>query len=124
MLDRKTKKSIPYHGPQKRLVELTSLSDLTVKGINEGDILKIRIPPDPNISWAELKEQLHLWYEKRKVTIWSIQPVGQQLKAHKVTVQKKNQSDEDLIRTFGRRRGLSEKLVKSGLYLIKEARND
>jgi len=118
--------SLPYTGPQKRLIELTSLSESNIakqvekSGARKGDLVKFRInlKTDEYDNWASTKDGIKLWAEKRGYAVETIQPV---VDMRPGTYRKTDaRTDTEIVIAFGKRANVSKELLNTGLKLIQE----
>lgn len=118
-------RSIPIHGPQKRLVTLT-----WPKGpahwsaeVSAGDILKVRVHIEMRdvAKWSEIRDSIRKWGEKNRYIIHAVQPIVEYAPTSgKKQSKAVTKSDEELIRDYAKRRDLDERTLKRGLQLAKE----
>jgi predicted phosphodiesterase len=117
--DGKAIKSIAVSGPQKRLLEVKSLTQLKSSVFNEGDMIKVRYTLDSSNydKWNSIKQEIRKWGEEQYV-IDSIQPI---IVTSRKPIAKKadNKTDEELLKHFAKRTSLSEKFIVTGLNLMK-----
>lgn len=120
LLDGKRLESIPVPGPQKRLVEMKSLKDLLkVKGLNKGDIIKVRIGVDSYDQWPAVAETLKMWAASEGVTLHQAQPIIQSPFTQKVELDRSIvKTDEELLKEYGKKRNLDEAHLNTGLKLL------
>jgi len=125
LLDGKHKVSIPCPGPQKRLVEISSVNEFaldakTVGGLGEGDILKVRVNllPEHKDKWNEIKDKVHKWGEAHGFQINIVQPVFQGTQKAATPTQPTYKDDKDLLNQFAKRHGIDGSMVKTGMWLM------
>jgi hypothetical protein len=116
-------RSIPCTGPQKRLVEVKSIAELSKqRQLNPGDILKVRltIAPEQHAEWPELAAKVRAWGVDNGYLIHLVQPVVTALErgSAKAIKAKATKSDEQLIQEYAKSRGLDERTEKTGLTLL------
>ena len=115
--------SIPCEGPQKRLVEVKSIADLKhVKGLAEGDILKVRveIAPSDHAAWPEMAEQVRAWGLGQGYLIHLVQPIVA-ANAHSMIDERKaapRKTDAQLLSEYVKHRGVDDGTAKVGLKLL------
>lgn len=114
--------SVPLQGPQKRLVEITSLADLKkIKAVDEGDIVKVRVlgTMAEHAKMKEMESGIREWGEKAGCHVNSVQLVVSE-KARKATRAQiiQARTDPELVRAYGRHRGIDERLIKAGLTFV------
>lgn len=110
--------------PQKRLIEVDDLADLLkVKGVKEGDIIKVRIGQDDMGNWGSIHRDILEWGADHGLIIHRAEPVM----SHRV-VNKRIRvrasaasaiSDAELVKTYGKRHTLEQPVIKIGLELLK-----
>jgi hypothetical protein len=111
--------SITYDGPQKRLVDI-EIDWLQEAKVNAGDIVKVAIRMADKERWAETKDAVMRWGEKRKVWVYSVVPVMQKTK-QRVRGRVEARSDDELLGAFCKQRGLSESVAKTGRFLMERS---
>ena len=130
LIDNEQLRSVFCTGPQKRLIEITSLSQLKpgnvqMRYINKGDILKVRllITADSKAQWPELKAQVREWGEKEGYQIHVVQPILlDTLRGHRTGKKKTKQqqlTDEDLLRSYGKHHGIDKTTMTAGFNILK-----
>lgn len=114
--------SIPSPGPQKRLVEISSIAELSKqRSINSGDILKVRVKlaATDHAKWPTIKDDVKAWGEDNGFIIHLVQPqidskgAGGMSKRKTVT-----RTDEQLLETYAQSRAVSTSTLKTGLTLM------
>lgn len=125
LVDRKSKKSLPLEGPQKRLVHVSSVADLKKQTqVNKGDILKVRVDLDPaqHAEWPEIQEKVREWGAKIGAEIHTVQPVvdtaSRMLTKSKRKV--KLRTDEELLNAYAGVRAIDEVTLKTGHRLARK----
>ncbi len=125
LLDGKHKISIPCPGPQKRLVEISRLSELNkFNGLAEGDILKVRVQllPKDKDKWNEIRDKVYKWGEAHGFQIHIVQPVFQGAqKAATGPTQPTSKDDKDLLAQFAQRHGIEGSMMRTGLWLMERS---
>lgn len=129
LIDEKGIRSLPVTGPQKRLIELRVEGGKleSIKGAAElrGDIIKVRVhlPMSEREHWGKHRDQIHKWGHDNGFVIHAIQPIVE------YTPGKKSESaayapktDEELVREYGRRRGLDKATLAAGLTLAEQSK--
>lgn len=115
--------SIPVDGPQKILIEITSIDDLIKtytrhEGIFPDDILKVQVRLKSRGNWAEIKKAVRAWGDKNGVMIHTIKPiVTERLKPRTQAVHTRK-ADADLVKEYAKNRKLDPALLRAGLLLI------
>ncbi len=119
-------KSIPYVGPQKRLLvihndEIPDAKSLTIR---KGDILKIRVllSKDLYAEWAKIQSRIREWAEKQGYNLYVVQPVIESVFRMKSEKKRKaeSKSDKQLLQEYVKSRAIDEKTVKTGLRLLRQ----
>lgn len=111
-------------GPQKRVIEIINITKLDkhVEEFNEGDLLKLRVhlKAEEYAKWSTIKEQLRNWYTEEGGVVCEIQPIKQttSLKLDKKTIS--TRTDQQLLKTYVKRRGLANDILKTGLWLMEQ----
>lgn len=114
-------KSIPCDGPQKRLVEINSLSDLDKQSVNAGDILKVRmnLKREDAPNWPKLANKIRAWGEENNQIIHAVQPVFEaQTKSMVANKRVARKPDEQLLKEYGAYRAVDEQTLKAGMKLL------
>lgn len=119
-------KSISCEGPQKRLVVVRSVADLrSVRGLNPGDILKVRVEvsPSQHAEWAEIAAQVREWGAKGRYEVHAVQPVVKANTKSMITSRKDapKRSDSELLADYAKHRGVDANTLKAGAQLLEEA---
>lgn len=116
--------SITCPGPQKRLVEITSLRQLsTIKAnVEKGDIVKVRVSLTmaEHARWPEIQERVREWGDKAGVRVHAITP--QMVRGDdrtKATRQARAKRDDTaLVREYVKQRGVDNATEKTGIRLL------
>lgn len=115
--------SIPYDGPQKRVVDTHGgMGSVVVGMIRKGDIVKVRanLTTDEYDGWKEVRSNLREWIEKQGAVAHSIQPIVE-TKRKKVNYKKIDpESDLQIVKAFVKRVGASQATLDVGLNILKE----
>lgn len=136
LLDGDKARSIPVRIRQKALVELRCINpgEVTIlsgtddtgagaSGARAGDIVKLRVQLDADdyAYWPEIKEDVRVWAERRDYVIYRIQPLVAARERVKVQTPKhRQQSDEEVLRNYGKAVSLDKPTLDTGLQLIEE----
>jgi hypothetical protein len=115
--------SIPVPGPQKRLVVLDrhGLPE-TMRGINKGDILKLRVglAKQDYAKWPEIRERVRNMATEQGYVVYAVEPIVQ--KADRSAAVKKRagmtETDEELLRRYARMHSIDDKTLQVGLELL------
>ncbi len=113
-------KSVPVEGRQKRLVTLDGLPT-GAHGTNPEDIVKVRLPIKQSdyAKWPEYVMRVRQWGEQRMLYVDSVQPIVQD--DNRIS-RKRNASpqlsDEELMHTYCKSRGVDDKTLQTGLKLL------
>ena len=122
LIDGDKVKSIPYDGPQKRLIEVKSFSDiksLEKTGARKGDILKFRI----NVKqaqydeWDAIKTDIRRWGDENGYNIEIVQPAVQMLPRTQIK-QSSVKDDKALLEAFVKRVDASKETLATGLRIL------
>ncbi len=111
-------KSIPYHGPQKRLFDIDTVGQLKKLEITKGDLVKIRIAlkSDQYDEWPKMRETIRDWAAERGVAL-TLSPIME--RKPRTYVKTDTKSDEQLVRTFAKRTDMSKSILGTGLEFLK-----
>ena len=125
MIQGKKVTSIPIGGPQKRLVEVYSPTELLKqKGLNEGDILKVKmhIASGEYDRWPEYQDKIRKWGEARGFIVHMTQPIiaGKGQPSRKKT-NVTTKSDEELLKAYAKSRRVDERTLQTGLTLLRKS---
>jgi hypothetical protein len=127
LIDKGKLKSVSSPGPQKRLVELRSITDLskpnTRTNLYKGDILKVRfqLQPAQVPQWTAIKEEIKQWGLDNVYTIYLIQPQVDATKTRSMAKRKVgSKSDEDLLETYAKARAVSDATLTTGKKLMEK----
>ncbi len=117
--------SVPCPGPRKQLIELDydGMGALNSFKVQPKDILKVRItlPTDAVEKWDSFAQQVADWARKQKCVVSSIHPVLLQNSSKRPVFKGRDLvSDSELLCAYGKRRGVSEPVLKTGLDLLQE----
>jgi hypothetical protein len=116
--------SIPCLGPQKQLVEMSTIGDLNkFTNMHRGDILKIRVARThaQMDRWHQMKNEIRQWCEKNGFIPYTIQPVIDQSKRMIASKEiSESRSDEQILRDYGKLRSVNDPILKTGLSLLRE----
>lgn len=118
--------SIAVDGPQKRLVEISSLKQLKKEEefLLKGDILKVRVElvPEDHDRWAEIIDEIYDWGTKRGYSINQIQQIksagGKRPVKH---VSRAPRSDEEILAAYAKAQGVDDATLKVGKQLLQKA---
>lgn len=119
--------SIPCPGKQKRLIEVrakTYLEQLKRQSqVNPGDILKVRVELDlaDHARWKEIQTNIRKWGADNEFNIWLVQPKiieAASRPAARREISRKD--DEELMKTYGKSRGVHADTLKTGLKITEE----
>lgn len=125
LIDNDKLKSIPYVGPQKRLITIEGgeLPPREELGINDGDIVKIRVVlgKEQYASWAEIQNTIKEWAVEENCNVHTVQPVIESVFKLKAGKRKKVeiQSDKELLSAYAKSRSIDERTMKAGLRFLR-----
>jgi len=117
--------SIPVPGRQKRLIEINQIYDLDPEMANDGDIVKVRMDIETNdhALWPELQAKIRSFGAQHGWWMYDVRPrvivVGGKATARRRT---EVRTDEELVRIYGKARGIGEKTLKTGLELMRKGK--
>jgi DNA repair exonuclease SbcCD nuclease subunit len=113
--------SVLYPGPQKRLVEIASLTDLNKIRRPTDDIYKVRFQQADRAKVASTWRAIKEWAEKNSVNVQSIEAAGfeRRVPASARTDLRSPQSDEQTMRDFGQRYSVEQKTLDVGLGIVR-----
>lgn len=122
LLDGNKMRSVPCNGPQKRLVEVSSVGDLAPAGgsVRPGDIAKVRVhvSQEELAARSKIRAAVREWADNAKVVLHAVQLVAGEGPKQKKTRQPDRRSDEDLVREYVAARGGGKATLQVGLKLI------
>lgn len=123
LLDDLKIKSIKVSGPQKRLIDISWDSDhcLVAPGVNEGDIVKIRVQlrmKDVAV-WAAIRQEVESWATKCKFVVNTIQPVVNQVVGERQKLVKSSKKeDAEYLVSFVKRLGVDKETAEVGANIL------
>jgi len=123
LIDGDKVKSIPYDGPQKRLIEVKSFSDiksLGKTGARKGDILKFRINVKQSQydEWDAIKTDIRRWGDDNGYNIEIVQPAVQMFPKTQIK-QSYAKDDKALMEAFVKRVDASKETLNTGMEMLK-----
>ncbi len=124
LLNKNSMKSIPCYGPQKRLVEIKDVADLkSVKGLGEGDILKVRVELDSKQADKryQIQADIRAWGVDKGYRVHTIQiaisgAASASIKRSKAS----RRSDEQLVKDYAKKQGAKGSFIKAGIRLMEK----
>jgi calcineurin-like phosphoesterase family protein len=118
LLQGKDMKSIPCTGPQKRLVEISSITELDrFTDIHKGDILKVRVHLLKQEKWPEIKKAVYEWGEGR-YQIYSVLPVIDRKQTSGSIAKVQVKTDQEILESYAKMRNIDERVLKTGKFLL------
>lgn len=110
-------------GPQKRLLEITSIKELQKQQTKAGDILKVRIRlrRDDYDRWPQMKMAVIEWGTKNDVQIHVVQPIIEQSRVNQKQRREdatSQRTDEELLEEYCKHRGIDTKTQRTGKLLM------
>ncbi len=122
LIDGDKVKSIPYDGPQKRLIEVKSFSDiksLGKTGARKGDILKFRINVKQSQydEWDAIKTDIRRWGDDNGYNIEIVQPAVQMLPKTQIK-QSSAKDDKALLEAFVKRVDAPKETLNTGMGML------
>ncbi len=113
-------KFFPVPGPKKVLLEIKSIQDLLDgKTYIQGDMLKIRVMLNQFEKWPEIKKEIQDWGDHNGYVIHTIPVISAQVHAKKLANFSKKSVTDQLL-SYAERRGISDKVLKTGLTLMEK----
>jgi hypothetical protein len=115
--------SIPCPGPQKRLIEVKTGDILVGADYNPGDILKVRVHIEMKdvAKWQATRAAIRDWAEKHQLEVPIIQPmVTYNIERRKKTEVASERSDNEVLRSYGKHRGVDNKTLSTGITIVGE----
>lgn len=130
LLDGEILDSIAVPGPQKRLIELNSIDELSKyksgswSDLNPGDLIKIRVclSNEEYPHWNEYRDKVNQWGKQNNYQIYQVQPVITNTPVSHSTImtQRGTKSDQQILKDYGQQRSVDLATLKTGLKLIEE----
>lgn len=129
ILDGNKMRSVPYEGPQKRLVSISSEDvedhlESALPGLNAGDVVKVRVDatPDQMIDRAAVRRAVREWGDEVGVNIYATQIVAPRDSGSPENRKVRQQrSDEQLVRAYAKKMDAGSGVLKVGLKLVEKA---
>lgn len=123
VLSRSKIKSVSCRGPQKVLVTVKSVKELTHSaGVQEGDIVKVDYAAKyQRDRWQEIVDACGEWAERRKVTLHSVRPCVERDARDTPIVKVRGNAatdDKQVLKAFGLRHRVEARTMKTGQFLI------
>jgi predicted phosphodiesterase len=111
--------SVPYKGPQKRLVTMT-WPTMPDSMISPGDILKVRVQIEGSqyARWQEIKDKIMTWGDRNKYQIYMVQPVMVSPATKTASRRTDPKSDQELLETYAKQRNIDPNTLTVGLKLL------
>jgi hypothetical protein len=107
--------------PQKRLIDVPIGEGMYSNDVNEGDIIKVRIELTRKAAdqWPIIRNKARKFYEKQGAIVHSIVPVLLEQKGQPLKFKQADPiGDEELVRDFGKSRGLDKRTLAAGVKLL------
>lgn len=118
-------KSIGCGGPQKRVFDINSPSDLETVEVGQGDIVRVRVhlASRDGDKWIKEYAKIRAWADEAGVMLTNVMPVTTALEKSKRVrgnsdVERQRKSDVDFIQEYGQRRGASKNQIKRAINLL------
>ena len=105
-------------------MKLDGLTHLDSAEVAKGDVVQVEITlsPDQHADWADMQRTVREWGVEHGVTIHLVKPVVQQPEAGaKPRGERKHQTDEELMVAYGTARGVDERTMATGKWLMEQA---
>lgn len=115
--------SVPVPGPQKRLLEISSLGELKdcLRMVNAGDICKVRVAlyAKDHAQWPQMQERVRKWGAENDLQMYTVQPkiISQKGKAT-ARRQVDTRTDRQLVELYSEARAIGVPTRKTGLELM------
>jgi hypothetical protein len=118
--------SIAYPGPQKRLVTVRSVKELKQLSFNQDDVLKVQVTLDSPAAyqdWPNIRAAVREWGAAHEYDLHAVQPLveGGTMRAEKKPLKIAAQSDEEVLDAYAKQRGVDERTLKTGHFLMEKA---
>lgn len=113
-------RSVPVPGPQKRLVEVPSITDLTgaEKNLRPGDVVKVRATMETGeYSRAEARKNIREWAASVGVELYAVEIIAPRAAPTKMH-DRHRASDEELVRGYAKKMGKGKSTVSAGLKIM------
>lgn len=112
--------SILIDGPQKQLVEASSLKELGKKKPTAGDIVKVRLEVESYDAWPAAKLAIEEWADRNQVELCLAQPIlkSPTKTSAKTFKEREALTDEELLRAYAKKRDVNDAYVKAGEKLL------
>lgn len=112
------KHSISYAGPQKHLLQIGSVAELSKYKLIPGDVLKIRVETTPQqyAIWPEIVADVRNWGTENGYIVHTVQP--QMMTTLVAAISKEprtRKSDKEILLSYAGVRNVSNGTVKAGL---------
>jgi hypothetical protein len=125
VLDGKKMESIPWEGPQKRLVDISDLKELKKQlHVHPGDIIKVRFQLNPADmdQWPDIQAEIRAWGASEELVVHSIQLKAEGSPRTPESRSKSSpRSDNHLLEEYVKLQGASKTVLKTGLRLMEKA---
>jgi predicted phosphodiesterase len=116
-----------YHGPQKRLIELSADMDDKiafdmVAQCRPGDIVKVRvhITSGNRSAWPEVRKVIEKWRETKECVLHSVVPIIEKGRLKSTSKSYARKSDDELLDAFAKARGLDKLTKRVGEILMQK----
>lgn len=110
--------SLQIFGPQKQLVEASSIKALSKQKLEKGDIVKVRLEIDSYDDWPEAKKEIEAWALDQGVTLHLAQPIIASATAQRSTPEFETLSEEEILKAYAKKHDLNAAYVSVGLRLL------
>lgn len=117
-----TVESLPVDGPQKRLIDCAmGVEPSALPTFCAGDIVKlrVRVPTKHKPNYNEFKDEAYKWAERNGLILHAVVPVFEK---GSIAPRSKSsmKSDEQLVETYAKARGVPNKDLRVGLNLMRK----
>lgn len=119
-----TEESYRVPGPQKRLLDI-KIGD-KLPAFDAADIIKVRVAVTARAmdSWPKEKERIRAWAARGNYELWALQPTLDPADRARmrtaIRVSDHHQSDIELIASYAKLGRLSDRMLKTGLWLMEQ----
>lgn len=117
--------SVKAKGPQKRLVTVMDIAELSKEKVDKGDVLKVRvgITADEHAKWGEIQERVREWGRKKGCVVYVVEPVvlSADKKSSAKRLHRARKADSALVKEYAQQRGRSDATVRTGLKLLESS---
>lgn len=129
LLDHDKVNSIPFEGPQKRLIvvggkDTLKALDQESNVINKGDTIEVRITLNSSqaAERTQIRRAVREWGEHKGFNVHTVRPIiDKRVRSTRVSKPPKQRDDGELIRAYVKKHGLDKTTLNVGMKLMEEA---